>query len=472
MAVTSLSPATTKVATEYNYLNSLTLANGFHKPEQSSEYVQRFGRQDVTGLMELLGNKKTVNNPKFSHYEQERIHGVAKVGASAAAQTAATVTLNIATASSNYDYTTQSPYAVNSSTTFSNSNISVNDVLEVNGETLWVKAVNGSAITAVPSNGSLGAIAVNDEIIIKGQASPEGSAAPDSRNSRMISYSNYVQIMRRSHKVTGTESATKSWIEVTGKNGERGYFWYLQGIKDEYHRFLNEREAILLTGEDFQNNLAGLSVTGGTSFGDGNSVTFTKGLIPQISADGNVEAYTAGSFALTDLEAMTKSLQKNRGSRENMVYCGHDFKIDFDYMVLENDFLKNGGIEYASFAGMDQMVSFSVDAIEFGGFKFAPKVLDIFSDPNFLGASNAPYGKMGIVIPLDDTVVYNSMNSSSGVTVPSLQLVSMENRDYMEWVTGKGMNSATSGDDFFEVHFLSHCGLEVSALNRFGLFSV
>ena len=476
MAVTSLSPATTKVATEYNYLNSLSLANGFHKPEQSSEYVQRFGRQDVTGLMELLGNKKTVNNPKFSHYEQERIHGVAKVGVSAAAQTAATVTLNIATASSNYDYTTQSPYAVNSSTTFSNSNISVNDVLEVNGQTLWVKAINGSAITAVPSNGSLGAIAVNDEIIIKGQASPEGSSAPDSRNSRMISYSNYVQIMRRSHKVTGTESATKSWIEVTGKNGERGYFWYLQGIKDEYHRFLNEREAILLTGEDFQNNLAGLSVTGGTSFGDGNSVTFTKGLIPQISADGNVEVVAAGSAAgiggmtLLDLENMTKSLQKNRGSRENMVYCGHDFKIDFDYMVLQNDFLKNGGVEFASFSGMDQTVSFSIDAIEFGGFKFAPKVLDIFSDPNFLGASNAPYGSMGIVIPMDNTVVYNSMNSSSGVTVPSLQLVSMEGRDYMEWVTGKGMNAATSGDDFFEVHFLSHCGLEVSALNRFGLF--
>jgi len=44
-------------------------------------------------------------------------------------------------------------------------------------------------------------------------------------------------------------------------------------------------------------------------------------------------------------------------------------------------------------------------------------------------------------------------------------------RDYMEWVTGKGMGAATSGDDFFEVHMLSHCGLEVSALNRFGLFT-
>lgn len=469
MAVTSLTPTTTKVATEYNYLNSLSLANGFHKPEQSSEYVQRFGRQDVTGLMELLGNKKTVNNPKFSHYEQERIHGTARIAASAAAATASAVTLAISTSSAvgNYSYSGQDPYAT--AATFSNGNISVNDVLEINGQTFWVKAVAGSAVTAVPSSGVVGALAVNDEIIIKGQASPEGSGAPDSRNSRMISYTNYVQIMRRTHKVTGTEASTKSWIEVQGKNGERGYFWYLQGIKDEYDRFLNEREAILLTGEDFQDNLAGLAVSGGLSFGDGNSVTFTKGLIPQISADGNVEAYSAGSLGLADFEALTKSLQKNRGSKENMIYCGHDYKIDFDYMVLENDFLKNGGVEWASFSGMDQSVHFSVDGIEFGGFKFAPKVLDIFSDPNFLGAANAPYGKMGIVIPLDNTVVYNSMNSTSGVTVPSIQLVSMEGREYKEWVTGLGMGVANSNNDYFEVNFLSHCGLEMSALNRFGL---
>ena len=75
MAVTTLAPASVKVASEYNYLNSLALAEGLHKPEVSSVYVQRYGRQDITGLLEMLGNKKAVNNPKFSHYEQERIHG-------------------------------------------------------------------------------------------------------------------------------------------------------------------------------------------------------------------------------------------------------------------------------------------------------------------------------------------------------------------------------------------------------------
>lgn len=480
MAVTTLTPAAVKVASEYNYLNSLDLAEGLHKPEVSSVYVQRYGRQDITGMLEMLGNKKAVNNPKFSHYEQERIHGVVRLSAAAATASGSGVTLaGTAAAGYTYTYSGQSPYPTTD--TFSTNVLSQNDVIEVNGFTMYVTAVNGNAFSAISydSSATRPAIAVTDDIIVKGQASPEGSSAPDSRNSRVISYTNYLQIMRRSHKVTGTEFGTKTWIEVEGKNGEKGYFWYLQGVSDEYHRFLNEREAMLLTGENFQSNLAGLAGVGTASFGDANSTTFTRGLIPQISADGNVEAYTSGSLAITDIENMVKELQKNRGARESMVACGHNFKLDVDALINDPtgaSFLGGGGaVQFAAFQGVEnQEVRFSIDAIEYGGYKFALKTMDIFSDPNFLGYAGGIYGEIGIVIPMDDTVVYNSMNSSTGTMVPSLTLNYLDNdeggRDYMEWVTGKGLGAATSGDDFFEVHMLSHCGLEVSALNRFGLF--
>lgn len=480
MAVTTLTPASVKVASEYNYLNSLDLAEGLHKPEVSPVYVQRYGRQDITGMLEMLGNKKAVNNPQFSHYEQERIHGVVRLSASAASASGSGITLaGTAAAGYTYTYSGQSPYPTADS--FSANVLSQNDVIEVNGFTMYVTAVNGNAFSAISydSSATRPAIAVTDDIIVKGQASPEGSSAPDSRNSRVISYTNYLQIMRRSHKVTGTEFGTKTWIEVEGKNGEKGYFWYLQGVADEYHRFLNEREAMLLTGENFQANLAGLAGIGTASFGDANSTTFTRGLIPQISADGNVEAYTSGSLAITDIENMVKALQKNRGARESMVACGHNFKLDVDALINDpsgSAFLGGGGaIQFAAFQGVEnQEVRFSIDAIEYGGYKFALKTMDIFSDPNFLGYAGGIYGEIGIVIPMDDTVVYNSMNSSTGTMVPSLTLNYLDNdeggRDYMEWVTGKGLGAATSGDDFFEVHMLSHCGLEVSALNRFGLF--
>lgn len=480
MAVTTLTPSATKVATEYNYLNSLDLAEGLHKPELGDVYVQRYGRQDVTGLLEMLGNKKAVNNIKFSHYEQERIHGVVRLSASAASASGSGVTLaGTAAAGYTYTYSGQSPYPTGD--TFSTNVLSQNDVIEVNGFTMYVTAVNGNAFSAIShdSSATRPAIATTDDIIVKGQASPEGSSAPDSRNSRVISYSNYLQIMRRTHKVTGTETGVKTWIPVKGKNGQTGYFWYLQGINDEYHRFLNEREATLLAGEDFQSNLAGLAGIGSSSFGDANSTTFTKGLIPQISADGNTEGYTSGSLTITDFENMVKNLQKNSGARENMIACGHDFKLDVDALINDptgSSFLGGGGaVQFAAFQGVEnQEVRFSIDAIEYGGFKFAMKVQDVFAKPDFLGYAGGIYNQLGIVIPLDDTVVYNKSNSSTGVTVPSLTLNYLDNdnggRDYMEWVTGKGLGAATSGDDFVEVHMLSHCGLEVSALNRFGLF--
>jgi len=474
MAVTTLQPATVKVASEYNYLNSLALAEGLHKPELSSVYVQRYGRQDMTGLLELLGNKKAVNNIKFSHYEQERIHGVVYVGTAIAAATSATWTATLGS-TSQYDYAGQSPYA-STGTTYNAYALQPYDIIEVNGSTSIVKSVSGAAFTAASYNGVVPTIATSDPIIVKGSAHPEGSSAPSSRNSRVISYSNYLQIMRRTHKVTGTEYGSKSWIEVEGKNGQKGYFWYLQGVADEYHRFLNEREATLLTGSDFAGNLAGLASGTTSSFGDSGSITMTKGMIPQISADGNVEAYS--TLAITDFSNMATYLQKNRGARENVLYCGHNFKLGVDAIINSagGGFLQsNGAVQFAAFQGVEnQEVKFSIDAIEYGGFKYALKVLDIFSDPNLLGYTGGIYGDLGIVVPLDDTVVYNGMNSSTGVMVPSMQLNYLATddggRDYVEWVTGKGMGAATSGDDFFEVHMLSHCGIELSAINRFGLF--
>ena len=93
MAVSTLTPALTKVATEYNYLNSLDLAEGLHKPEVDSTYVQRYGRQDISGFIEYMGNKNPINAIKFSHYEQERIHGVIRLSASAATAPGSGITL-------------------------------------------------------------------------------------------------------------------------------------------------------------------------------------------------------------------------------------------------------------------------------------------------------------------------------------------------------------------------------------------
>lgn len=477
MAITTLTPANVQAATEYNYLNSLSLANGLHMPEQSSNYVKRFGRQDMTGLLSILGNKRGVNNPTFSHYEQERIHAVVRLSASAASASGSGVTL-AATAAGGYTYTAtgQSPYTTDDSFTYNV--LQQYDVIEVNGFEMLVTAVNGNAFSAI-SNDSAGtrpAVATTDDIIIKGTAYPEGSSSGgSSRNGRVISYSNYLGIHRRVHRVTGSEMGTKTWIEVEGPNGKKGYFWYLQGIADEYDRFMNEREMMLMTGQDFQSNLAGLAGIGSASFGDASSIRKTKGLIPQISADGTVESVNASALTLTDIENVAKAIWKNAGAEENMVYCGHNFKINVDTLVRADANLKNGGVQFAAFQGVeDQMVDYGIDAINYGGIKFGFKPLKIFSDPNALGYAGGIYKDLGIVVPMDDVATYNNINSSTSTVVPSIQLVYMDTddggREYREWVVGLGNGVSNAVTDYFDVNFLSEVGLECSALNRFALF--
>ncbi len=216
-------------------------------------------------------------------------------------------------------------------------------------------------------------------------------------------------------------------------------------------------------------------------FSDTLNITTTEGLIPQISGNGNVESYSLSTgFTLTDVENMVKELQKYRGARENMLAVGHNLKLGIDAIFRGGTGLgfsaaANGGVIFNAFNGVqEQAIKLSFDAFEYGGFKFAVKTLDIFSDPNFLGYAGGIYKDLGMVIPMDDTITYNNMNSTTGVTVPSLRINYLQNedggRDYREWVTGYGMGAANSNNDFFEVNMLAQTGLEAFALNRFGLF--
>ena len=480
MAVATKTPNITKVATEYNYISSLDLAQGLHKPEVDPQYIMRYGRQDITGFMAMLGNMNPINAIEYHHYEQDRIHGVFRLSAAATTAAAGTTPLSAtAAAAYNYNFSGDSPYpTAQAYTTFMPS---LYDIIEVKGWQGIITAVNGGAFTAtsVVSSETRPAIALTDDIIILGNAMPEGSSAPESRNSQLLSYSGALQIQRRTHRVTNTEMGVKTWIEVEGKDGQKGYFWYLQGINDEYHRFLNEREAVLLAGKKLNTPLTGATTT--TGINNAATITTTEGLIPQISGNGNVESYSLSTgFTLTDVENMVKELQKYRGARENMLAVGHNLKLGIDAIFRGGTGLgfsaaANGGVIFNAFNGVqEQAIKLSFDAFEYGGFKFAVKTLDIFSDPNFLGYAGGIYKDLGMVIPMDDTITYNNMNSTTGVTVPSLRINYLQNedggRDYREWVTGYGMGAANSNNDFFEVNMLAQTGLEAFALNRFGLF--
>lgn len=476
MSVTTSTPALTNRATAYNYIDSLSLQEGAHKPVVGKELVYRYGRQDITGFMEMLGAKESIKHFQFSHYEQDRIHGVVRAGtaASAAAGTASGQLVQAA----GYAYTakTQAPYAT--ADTITSYGLQQYDIFEVNGWQGYVTAVNGASATYYPVDSSIArpAIAATDDIIILTTAFPEGSSAPSSRNNQYISYTGYMSTLRRTHRVTNTEANTQGWVTVEGPDGKKGDFWYLASMEAENLRFMNEREAALLAGRKI-NNIAGLAAAGSAAYGDADSVVNGNGLIPQISANGTIENYTSGALSFVDIENVTKNLQKYVGSKKNMIAMGHDLRLDFNALLgnlgasSARAYGTTNQIIFNQFNGAgEQKVKFEFEGFSYGGFEFALQTVDIFSDPNYLGYSGGIYGTIGMVIPVDNVTTYNSMNAGSSRKVPAMKINYLGDRYYREWVTGFGNGVATTGDDFFDVHMLSQVGIELNALNRYNLF--
>lgn len=474
MAVTIKTPSLRKEATAMNYISSLDLApiaNGIHKPDVSDQIVQRYGRQLMSGFFDYMGNKETVYAQQTEHYEEEFIHGTFRISAGTASASGGTTLNGTVAAAYNYTYSgNNAPYI--SQDEFTSSMPSVYDVIQVKGWEAVVTNVSGSAFTAETVDGTVKpAIATTDDFMIKGNTVPEGSSPVASRNSTLKKFTSYTQISRRDHIVTNTEAGNKVWVEVQTDKGT-GHFWYLKGLQDEFDRLENEREIMLLTGKNITNTAL---TNGSLPYGDLNTITKTQGLIPQISGNGNVEGYTSGSFAYSDLTSMASKLIKYRGAKENMLFCGFDFGLEFDAIARAESGLTNGGLVYNTFNGEGkQGANFQFDYYSLAGYTFNKSVLDIFSDPTMLGIEGEIYSSLGILIPMDNTAIYNSMNAASSRRVPSLTLLEREDEEgsrwYKEWVTGKGMGASTSGDDFFQVHMLTDFGLRAAALNRFGLF--
>ena len=62
-----LNPTSVRLATQDNYVSSLTTL-AMHKREVDERLIQRYGKQGITGLLELVGAKKECTQTQFEHF--------------------------------------------------------------------------------------------------------------------------------------------------------------------------------------------------------------------------------------------------------------------------------------------------------------------------------------------------------------------------------------------------------------------
>ncbi len=463
MAAADYSPGAQVVRSKYNFVAAFNL----HKPDVDPELALVRGSQSLVGLMEYVGNKKMTESLEYIHHEEDWIMPKIKATtAGAGAGVAATFTLaSDALDTVNFN---NSPY--NSTVTESLIPVRVNDVIlikpgsgVVSASTYiraFVTSVNAGAGTfvAAPSDptDSIPAIGTADEIVVFTNVFGEDSGQPKSRNSRTFEFKNQLQIVKETHKVTGTEENIVLWTWVTGPNGERAPYWRIKGEGDTWKRFENYKELGLLNMEEITNPvIVDAQATADTP------IVATEGLIPFILSQGNTSNYSGiTGWTLSDAEVLAKVLDKQKGSKYNLMKVGFDLGAQIDREL--GDRFKDGGVSYGNFRfDDDKRVALEFDTFSIAGYQYMKRVYDVFNDNQTLGSAGYTYVDEAMVIPMDNRVI--SFNGDSN-EVPSLRIRYMEGRDpKVSYVDRFDVD----GFDRMEVNYLGQCGFEGTGGNRY-----
>jgi len=451
---------------DYNYVTTMDL----HKPEYDSELTEAFGDQMLTGMLQMIGAEKGVSAIEYNHIEEERIYPKIKAtsaGAGAGAQ--ATFTIDAAATLSIPE--NASPYGGTVSSTITVPRVGelilIKPASGVVSADSYIRAIVDSvtpatpAFTATPldSADSVPAIAAASEIVIYGNAHGEGSGQPAARQTRVKKVTNNLQIFKSTYEVTSTERDMLSWIDFKGKDGKMGKVYYLKGEADEYKNFMSQKELTLLLGEKLANNTVSDAYANA-----GNPIALTQGLIPTILSEGNISAYSASTgWDKQDAEALVKVLDKQKGSKQNLIAPGIDLSIAIDNTLA--DYKTGGSIVYGNYTfNEDAKVNFQFDKFAISDYVFSKKKFDTFNDLQSLGADGYGFSSEAMVIPMGMT-----MDAGSGEKTNHLRLRYLVNPETGERNQRSEIidNFAINGTDTYSVFYKDNCGLETFAMNKF-----
>jgi hypothetical protein len=452
--------------TDYNYVSAFDL----HKPEVRPDLIMKYGSELITSILEIAGATKETESLEYIHHESERLMPKIK-GTTPGAGAGAQATFTLAAAAIDTVSLNVSPFDTSSTSTERGMPVRQNDILLIkpaagvvsatNYVRAFVDSVNITAgtflATPIDVADSIPNIAAADEIIIIGNAHGTGSNQPDGFRTKTVKKTGNTQIIKHNYDIHGSEKEVMTWLEFTDQNGVKGHKWTLKGERDTYYQFKNYIELTLLLQEKL-NNVAIANTLGNA----GTPIAMTEGLIPFILGGGSIQNYSAVTgFTLADVQAYVKNLDKQKGSKTNMVCAGINLSLQLDDAL--GDRVKEGGITYGNYTfDTDAQVNLQFSRFKVGEYVFAKKTYSPFNDLQTLGASGYGFANEAMVIPTDMQVDANSRER-----VPSLQLRYLKNRQ-MRATAVDLFKTGDNGTDKFETRYLTECGFQGFAANRYG----
>ena len=478
MAIGSYTPSgkdyTQKVLGSDNYLD--LQSSGWaqqYLPDLMEKEAEVFGKRTISGFLSQVGAEEAMSADQVVWSEQGRLH----LAYEATVETANVSTMKI----------TKTMDGVNQTT---DHGINVGDMVLIagGGQTITayvsVVAAGVNDITVAPYGyehlDDAGFVDGDDtcKVLVFGSEYAKGTSNKARSNDPVFTtYTNKPVIIKDMYEVSGSDAAQIGWVEVSGEEGQSGYYWYLKAEGDTRARFTDYLEMVCIEAEKAATVSLALGGVVGTDERQG-----TEGLFKAITSRGHTSSGITGVNAATDLaefDAMLAAFDENGSIEENMMFVNRATALAIDDMLASMNSYGAGGTSYGVFDNDEDMaLNLGFSGFRRGSYDFYKSDWKYLNDKQTRGGINAAAtggeAIRGAVIPAGVSSVYDQAlgkNMKRPFLHVRYRASNMESRRFKTWTTGSVGGNVTSDLDAMTVNFLSERCLITQGANNFCLLN-
>jgi hypothetical protein len=414
------------------------------KPQYYDKFIEKYGSQNYTQLLEALGMKATVPSREFFHFESKgKLHSAVQLDGGALASVSAGASIDVAISSAFVDGG-KSPLRVGEVVENAATGVQYKITAVASATACTIKPLD----SAIDANTDLGANSTAHLLFRGLTEAGEASTKFSSLTGLTERKTFYTTEIREDFSITDRAKIEELYFEVNGQ----AYYTY-KGLDEAVRRFMNNKEFKLMFGKP-TNNISG--------------TVGTTGLVPQIEAGGQTYQWNASSsgFTIDDFHALARLADFNGGSSE------YHFLMDSYLRTVVDDALFNkytsGAIQWAAVGGSNEVaIKYGFDSLKIDGTTFHLKKYLPFNAEAVYGVapSTEYYKNSGILIPVKE-----GRDAQTGDKIPSLRIVYNEveaGKEIKVWETGALAKVPTSDKMELNVHHMAYCGIQVFAANQY-----
>mgnify|MGYP003631925661 FL=1 len=478
MAISSFTPAgkdyTQKVIGSGNYLDIQD--NGWaqqYLPDLVAEEAEVFGKRTISGFLGQVSAEEAMSADQVIWSEQGRLHLAYEC-------TMTDVSASTIAISKTMDGVAQT----------TDHGVRVGDMVLIagGGQTVTARvsvAAAGSADITVAPYGyahltNAGFVNGDDtcKLLVFGSEFGKGTNNQTRANEPVFqTYTNKPIIIKDMYEVSGSDAAQIGWVEVSGEDGQNGYYWYLKAAGDTKARFNDYLEMVCIEAEKTA-AASTIDLGGGDTGAD---LGGTEGLFKAITSRGHQSSGVTGVNAATDLaefDALLAAFDENGAIEENMMFVNRGTSLAIDDMLASMNSYGAGGTSYGVFDNSEDMaLNLGFSGFRRGSYDFYKSDWKYLNDKQTRGGINAAAtggeAIRGVVIPAGVSNVYDQ-GLGKNLKRPFLHVryraSNMESRKNKSWVTGS-VGAVTSDLDAMTMNFLSERCMIVQGANNFCLFN-